>query len=208
MSMAETGTPALAPDGQDQNSSDEYLLQQIRQGSQDAATQLYTRYVERLRALAEAKCSANLSRRLDAEDIVQSVFRLFFQGVRQGFYDVPAGEDLWKLLLVMALNKIRAKGAYHKAAKRDVRLTASMDTGDASLESHMRHSQQPQAFMEVVVKEALEQLDPRQREMVELRVQGHDIAEIADKTGRSKRTVERNLQEVRNKLRNMLLQDQ
>ncbi len=209
MSIAETGTPAATvADERDTPPSDERLLQQVRQGDQDAATQLYHRYVERLRALAEAKCSANLSRRLDAEDIVQSVFRLFFQGVRQGFYDVPAGEDLWKLLLVMALNKIRAKGAYHKAAKRDVRLTASVDTSDASLENHLRHGHQSEAFMEVVVKEALEHLDPRQREMVELRVQGHDIAEIADKTGRSKRTVERNLQEVRNKLRNMLLQDQ
>jgi RNA polymerase sigma-70 factor (ECF subfamily) len=207
--MSEIQAPtATVPDVADSPPDDETLLQQVRQGNQDAATQLYSRYVERLRALAEAKCSANLARRLDAEDIVQSVFRMFFQGVRQGFYDVPAGEDLWKLLLVMALNKIRAKGAYHKAAKRDVRLTASVDAGDASLENHLKHSQQPQAFMEVVVKEALEHLDPRQREVVELRVQGHDIAEIADKTGRSKRTVERNLQEVRNKLRNMLLQDQ
>ena len=207
--MSATQTPApTVPEVPDNPPNDETLLQQVRQGNQDAATQLYTRYVDRLRALAEAKCSANLARRLDAEDIVQSVFRLFFQGVRQGFYDVPAGEDLWKLLLVMALNKIRAKGAYHKAAKRDVRLTASVDTSDASVENHLKRSQQPQAFMEVVVKEALETLDPRQREMVELRVQGHDIAEIADKTGRSKRTVERNLQEVRNKLRNMLLQDQ
>jgi RNA polymerase sigma-70 factor (ECF subfamily) len=207
--MSEMPTPAATlSDEPDGAPNDEILLQQIRQGSQDAATQLYHRYVERLRALAEAKCSANLARRLDAEDIVQSVFRLFFQGVRQGFYDVPAGEDLWKLLLVMALNKIRAKGAYHKAAKRDVRLTASVDTSDASLENHVKHGHEGEAFMQVVVKEALEHLDPRQREMVELRVQGHDISEIADKTGRSKRTVERNLQEVRNKLRNMLLQDQ
>jgi len=209
MSMADPGTPAVpVADGPDNAPSDETLLQQIRQGNQDAATQLYRRYVNRLRALAEAKCSAHLARRVDAEDIVQSVFRMFFQGVRQGFYDVPAGEDLWKLLLVMALNKIRAKGAYHRAAKRDVRLTTSVDASDASLEGHLKHDHSPQVFMEIVVKEALEQLDPRQREMVELRVQGHDISEIADKTGRSKRTVERNLQEVRNKLRNMLLQDQ
>lgn len=202
------GAAVTIPEGQGGAPNDEQLLQLVRQGNQDAATQLYARYVSRLRALAEAKCSASLSRRMDAEDIVQSVFRLFFQGVRQGFYDVPAGEDLWKLLLVMALNKIRAKGAYHRAAKRDVRLTASVDPADAAMENQLKHEHNPQVFMEVAVKEALDHLDPRQREMVELRVQGHEITEIAEKTGRSKRTVERNLQEVRNKLRNLLMQDQ
>ena len=30
---------------------------------------------------------------------------------RQGHYDVPDGEEIWKLLLVIALNKVRAAGA-------------------------------------------------------------------------------------------------
>jgi len=198
---------AVAPQDQATEPSDEQLLRRIRSGDQDAATQLYTRYVTRLRALAQAKCSSTLARRLDADDIVQSVFRMFFQGVRKGFYDVPAGDDLWKLLLVMSLNKIRSKGAYHKAAKRDVRLTNTIDEADGSVENHMASGRQTQGLMEVVVKEALEHLEPRQREMVEMRVQGHEITEIARLTGRSKRTVERNLQEVRDTLRNLLLQD-
>jgi DNA-directed RNA polymerase specialized sigma24 family protein len=37
--------------------------------------------------------------------------------------------------------------------------------------------------------------------MLELRVQGYEVAEIAKETGRSKRTVERNLQEIRAWLR-------
>jgi RNA polymerase sigma-70 factor (ECF subfamily) len=187
---------------------DNSLLRQIREGDQDAATQLYIRYVNRLRALAETKCSSNLARRVDADDIVQSVFRTFFRGLRQGYYDVPDGEDLWKLLLVIALNKIRAKGAFHQAAKRDVRLTASIDAGDPAFEDKLGQDEFAKVFLHMVVQEALEQLDDRQREMVELRIQGHDIAEIAEITGRSKRTVERTLQEVRYKLRNLLNRDE
>jgi DNA-binding NarL/FixJ family response regulator len=40
--------------------------------------------------------------------------------------------------------------------------------------------------------------------MVELLIQGHEVAEIAAKVGRSKRTVERNLQAVRKKLNGLL----
>src|SRR3954451_16216202 len=109
--------------------SNRSLLRRLRGGSEDAATQLYRRYAHRLRALARANTSAHLARRVDAEDIVQSVFRIFFTAASQGLYDVPAGEDLWKLLLVIALNKIRAEGVFHQAAKRDIRTTAELEPG-------------------------------------------------------------------------------
>src|SRR5205823_9703271 len=114
--------------------SDRSLLRRLRSGSEDAATQLYRRYAHRLRALARANTSTQLARRVDAEDIVQSVFRIFFTAASQGLYDVPAGEDLWKLLLVIALNKIRAEGVFHQAAKRDVRATAELDRLDPAAE--------------------------------------------------------------------------
>src|SRR5262249_38375591 len=111
------------PPGIGAETSDHSLLHRVREGSQDAATQLYLRYVQRVHALTHAQCSAELARQVDAEDIVQSIFGSFFRGASLGYYDVPAGEELWKLFLVIALNKIRAKGNYFRAAKRDVRLT-------------------------------------------------------------------------------------
>src|SRR3954466_1386611 len=124
--MTESARDGPAPDATTAP-SDRSLLRRLRGGSEDAATQLYRRYAHRLRALARANTSAHLARRVDAEDIVQSVFRIFFTAASQGLYDVPAGEDLWKLLLVIALNKIRTEGDFHQAAKRDVRTTAELD---------------------------------------------------------------------------------
>src|SRR5260370_31056771 len=92
----------------DSEPSDHSLLRRFRGGSEDAATQLYVRYAHRLRALVKAHCSSELARRVEPEDIVQSVFRRFFRRVSQGDYDVPAGEVLWGLFLVIALNRIRA----------------------------------------------------------------------------------------------------
>ncbi len=187
--------------------SDHSLLRRLRSGSQDAATQLYVRYADRLRALARAQCSPDLARRVDVDDIVQSVFGSFFRRASFGLYDVPAGEELWKLLLVIALNKIRAQGAYHRAARRDVRLTvgsehlqddsvAESDSGDAAY-----------TVLKLVINEVLEQLPAQQKKIIVLRIEGYEVAEIAQRTGRSKRTAERVLQEFRKKLANLLDQE-
>src|SRR3954469_15267255 len=71
--------------------SDHSLLARLRRGQQDAATQLYLRYAQRLRALVQARCSTQLAQRVEPDDIVQSVFRRFFQRAVQGDYDVPPG---------------------------------------------------------------------------------------------------------------------
>jgi RNA polymerase sigma-70 factor (ECF subfamily) len=183
--------------------SDRSLLRRNPEGNQDAATQLYLRYACRLEALARVECGPDLNRRLDVEDIVQSVFGSFFRGVSQGDYDVPAGEELWRLFCVIALNKIRAKGAYHRAAKRDVRRTAG---GEVLAQARVSgpHDEAALALLELTVREALGRLPPLHQAMLELRTQGYEVLEIARETGRAKRTVERVLQEGRDSLRALL----
>ena len=179
--------------------SDRSLVHQFQEGSQAAATDLYLRYANRVRALAQAKCSPELAARLDADDIVQSVFRCFFQAARRGYYDVPAGEELWGILLVIALNKIRDARAFHTAAKRDVRLTSGGKDLEQAMEN-LEHADASQAFLRIAIQEALEMLPAKHRRIVELRMDGFEIAQIAQETGRSRRSVERVLQETRKKL--------
>lgn len=184
---------------------DHQLLENLREGNRDAATVLYRRYAKRLRQLIRAKCSSELARRVDAEDIMQSVFYAFFRGARGGCYQVPAGEELWPLLLVIALNKIRTQGTYHRAAKRDVRLTQGLDDADALKRAVTRlEADEPLPFLHLIAEETLERMPPSQREIVELRVAGYEVEEIAGKVGRSKRTVERLLQSCRQQLSALL----
>ena len=184
--------------------SDPSLLRRLRGGSQDAATLLYLRYAHRLRALTRTKFATDLARRLDVDDIVQSVFGSFFRGASRGDYDVPAGEELWKLFLVIALNKIRAKGAYHRAAKRDVRLTAGSEVLEQVAETPAEQDEAAFAVLQMTIDEALARLPPQHRQMLTLRIEGCEVAEIAQRMGRSKRTVERILQECRKRLADWL----
>jgi RNA polymerase sigma-70 factor (ECF subfamily) len=185
--------------------SDRSLLRRFRAGSDDAATQLYRRYAHRLRALARANTSAHLARRVDADDIVQSVFRIFFAAARKGLYDVPAGEDLWRLLLVIALNKIRAEGVFHSAAKRDIRTTAELDRSEG--ESEPAEDEFATNFLRLVVSDTLGLLPDFERRLIELRMEDYEVAEIARTVGRSKRTVERGLQQARARLKEMFDED-
>jgi RNA polymerase sigma factor (sigma-70 family) len=157
---------------------------------------IYGRYARRLHDLVRAQCSVALARRVEVEDIVQSVFGSFFRKAGRGYYEVPAGEELWKLFLVIALNKVRAKGAFHRAAKRDVRVTrggnALEELADAALKAG-----EAESFLRLVIRDALDQMPPQSKEIILLRIEGFEIAEIAEKTGRARRTVERILQTAR-----------
>jgi len=104
------------------------------------------------------------------------------------------------------LNKIRAKGVYHRAAKRDVRMTA----GNAGIERYpdpLHSNDSATMLLKMAVEEALSQLPPQHKLVVELRMEGHEVAEIAERTGRSKRSIERILQECRKKLARLLEDD-
>ena len=105
----------------------------------------------------------------------------------------------------MALNKIRTQGSFHRAAKRDVRMTCGWEDADA-VDSALTSLEQnePLPFLKLVAQEALERMPPAQRDIVELRVAGYEVEEIARQTGRSKRTVERILQTCRTQLSEML----
>jgi RNA polymerase sigma-70 factor (ECF subfamily) len=184
--------------------SDRELLERFQNGDQFAATALYVRYAPRLLALARSRCSPGLAHRLDSEDIVQSVFRRFFRRAKSGGYEVPVGSELWKLLLVIALNKIRAAEAYHRAGKRDVGTTATTDGLEDTLAAGTGGDDGNGAYLSLVVSEAMERLPPRLREIVQLRLQGYEVREIAERTDDSVRTVERLLQEARAELRNLL----
>ena len=107
------------------------LLDQWRAGDEQAARALFDRYVERLLALARRRISQRLASRVDAEDIVQSVFRTFFVHAREGRFQVAQQDDLAKLLVRITVHKTLRQVEFHKAAKRDPGLEVAQDTADS-----------------------------------------------------------------------------
>jgi len=91
-------------------------------GDQAAAEELFQRFSQRLWELAAAQLGRQLERRVDADDILQSVFRTFFRRSSEGQYSFDHSGALWQMLVRITLNKIRKQAARHRAGKRDFRL--------------------------------------------------------------------------------------
>jgi RNA polymerase sigma-70 factor (ECF subfamily) len=185
--------------------SDASLLRRLHGGQADAASILYMRYAVRIRRLAEAQLGAGLSGRLDPEDIVQSVFRTFFRRTKCGQYDVPEGGELWKLLLIISLNKIRATARHHRADKRDVGCTSAL--GDHDLAHNTANEEESRLALRMTVDELLGKLPAIHKEIILQRIDGQGVAEIAAGTRRAKRTVERVLQNFRSMLANLIREE-
>ena len=149
-------------------------------------------------ALTQKSVGKDLAHRFDPDDVLQSVFRSFFEHAREGLYDIPAAGDLWPLLLVIALHKVRAYGKFHRAARRNIRREQGSSGDDtASGAVDRMESSEPQPLIRLMAEETLEQMPPQYHQIMRWRLEGYDHAEIASMAGRSKRSVERIFQECR-----------
>lgn len=177
------------------------LIRRCAEGEKEAATELYLRYFEKLRRLAQHQTSRKLTARVNSEEIVQSVFRTFFRRVSGGQYRIAESDELWKLLLVMTLNKIRRAAQFHHAQKRDVGKTRSIDWSQSDLKALESGSDvEAHSVLKLTIDEELATLPEKHRDMIRLRIDGYSLPEIAGLTGRAQRTVERVLQSFREKL--------
>lgn len=182
------------------------LLVRWRAGDQQAAAELVHRYTARLVALARSRMPAQLSRRVDPEDVVQSVYRSFFAGAADGNYDLSRGGDLWRLLVTITLHKLYHQVELNTAAKRALGRERDLgaDGGADDLPAHLA-TREPSPIEVVALTDELELLmrlqRPLERRILELRLQGHSLEEIAGQTERSLRTVCRVLEQIKQQVR-------
>jgi RNA polymerase sigma-70 factor (ECF subfamily) len=186
-------------------SSSQRLLHQLRAGQEDAAARVFAAYAERLLGVARGRMGGRLVRRVDPDDIVQSAFRILFLRLRQGAYKPGGAHDLWKLLVVIVLNKVRRQARFHRAARRNVSQEQSARPGEGAAGwgpefSSVEPGPEEFALLKDEFASWLERLAPRDRPILELRLQGYGTEEIARQTGRAERTVRRVLEQIRRRL--------
>ena len=181
------------------------LLAQWRAGDERAANQLFGRYADRLVALVRSRLPKQLAHRIDSEDVVQSVYRSFFATTREGRYDLQRGGDLWRLLVAMTLNKLYDQVKRNRAHKRDADRERTFGSEDSLLgiQGDLL-TRAPSPLEAATLAEQLEQvmsrLEPLQRRVLELRLQGYNLEEIAADMNCSQRTVRRLLEVVKQQL--------
>jgi len=198
-------TGALTMDDESAN-----VVQRFREGDPDAAIELHDRYANRLIALARLRISSKLARRVDAEDIVQSVYRSFFAHVGDGRFVFERSGDLWRLLSSITINKVLQQVQKHRRKKRSIDLEKSVSGDGAALGISVEMlTREPSPSVALAMIEEMEkvmsELDPLQRRILEMRLQGRSTEQIAGEISRSERTVRRMLEKIRTTLENRLL---
>jgi RNA polymerase sigma-70 factor (ECF subfamily) len=175
------------------------LVERWRGGDEQAADELFRRYMDQLVGLARSRMTSRLSRRIDPEDVVQSAFRSFFVASRAGRFELRQGGDIWRLLVAITLNKLHDQVKRNSSGKRDSKRETALDSLTDLL---LTHGPTPLDAMTLAeeVETLMRGLGKLDRQVIELRLQGDTRAAIAEKTGRSVRTVTRILDRVKKHL--------
>jgi RNA polymerase sigma-70 factor (ECF subfamily) len=169
--------------------SDEALVRRIREGDGDAATVLFDRHVESLRASARARMSAAVRAKVSGSDVVQEAYLAAFCGL--GAFE-DRGEGSFAAWLRQILeNKLRDEARrFTEAAMRDVgREVALDDLGGAALPA--RGADTPSSYAIAAesagaVQRALESLSDDDRALLRLvDHEGLTFVEIGARLGRS-----------------------
>lgn len=185
----------------------ERLMACLRRGDEDAACTVYGRFASQLTRLARSRLAHPLRSKLDAEDIVQSVFRSFFMRQRQGGWRLDDWAELEGLLAAITLHKCGKQAARFQTQRRNT--ASEVPLSAASEEKHVRGglrrdpSPEELATLTDLLERLLGVLLPRDAEILLMRLEGYSVAEISQRTGRALRTVWRALRRSRMQLRAM-----
>ena len=184
------------------NSSSARIFASVIADEPDAATRLFHRYLRRLCRLAQTRIGSRLSRRIDPEDVVMSAYRSFFLNARAGRFWIQESGDLWALLAKITLRKLYRSAAHHSAEMRSVNREADNETSGNLHEWVI--SEQPAAEDAVALADEVEQtlrsLPIPHRRIVEMRLQGELMQDIATELEMSERTVRRVLADLESQL--------
>jgi RNA polymerase sigma-70 factor (ECF subfamily) len=159
------------------------LVQRVRAGDQEAATQLVQRYEPTIRRAVRFRLVDNrLGTLLDSMDICQSVLASFFVRAASGQYELDRPEQLLKLLVAMARNKLASAARKQGAERRDFRRTKATPLTPSDLTARDATPSRQVAAAELL-EEAQRRLTPEEQQLIEMRRQGRDWAEIAAEVG-------------------------
>lgn len=168
----------------------------VRQGDAVAAEHLWQRYFQQLMTQARLRMS-NLDRGgYDEEDAAISTFHILCTKLQEGHYATLSDRDeLWQLMLTVLIRKVGRRVKYQQAAKRTNGQPKS-SPGAPSID------ELPAATNEVISEECFELIallkDPNLEKVALLKFEGYTNEEIAHKLNRTRRTIQRMLNLIRN----------
>ncbi len=186
----------------------EDLVARLEQGDEDAAEEVYQRYANGLIRMAHSHLDQRMRQKFDAEDVLQSVFRSFFQRQVSNPFQLEDWDSLWNLLIRITLNKCGRRIEFYRAAKRSVQ----QETNEQPLDPESRDAllcltREPTPDEAAMLSDTIDKitgpLSDLERQVFEQTLQGYTATEIGEQVNRSSRHVRRILDQLRSRLRDL-----
>jgi RNA polymerase sigma-70 factor (ECF subfamily) len=159
------------------------LICRVRAGDETAAVEVVRRYEPTICRMIRVRLrDPRLSRLFDSMDVCQSVLASFFVRAALGQYELERPEQLLKLLTVMARHKLVNLAEHQAAQRRDYRRVETAPDKDQEIVAP-GDSPSRQAAAREILAEARRRLSPAERQLLELRQEGREWADIAAELG-------------------------
>jgi RNA polymerase sigma-70 factor (ECF subfamily) len=161
------------------------FIRRVRAGDEAAAAELVRRYEAEVRLEIRTRLrlrDPRLRRVFDSMDICQSVLASFLLHAAAGAYDLEQPDQLVRLLVGMARNKLSEHMQYHQRQRRDVR---RLQSGEPEEVEHTAQTGTPSQVIagRELLQEFRRRLTEEERRVADLRAQGHDWTSIAAELG-------------------------
>lgn len=197
--------------GETLNESDTRLIKRLKLGDKEAANELIGRYFQRVVRLAEKHLANHRVHGTGGEDIAASVFESLWKKADRGHFsdqDLATSEELWKLLCQIVAFKSRDHLRRESAQKRGGSVLKGESFLSNSLNSrpdgiaNVASDQLCVADLLILKEEHDRLLKLLESEVLEriaiMRLEGFQVAEIAESFEKSERWVGRKLNLIRN----------
>ena len=179
------------------------LIQNWSACESEAIERIHRDYFPRLRALSRRTLGGLAGANVEAEDVVQSALHSLCRYMRS--HRESSGQDrddIWRLLCHLVACKSRRRVQRQTRGLKGGRVRPVTDLAPADREANidaLLASVSPAEF-DLLLADALEQLDPPLRQIALLAMEGYTREAIAERLGCSRRTVIRKLQLIQRSL--------
>jgi RNA polymerase sigma-70 factor (ECF subfamily) len=160
------------------------LIRRVRAGDGQAAAELVRRYEPLIRREVRLNLEdRRLERLFDSMDVCQSVLASFFVRAAAGQYDLERPDQLVRLLVTMARNKLVSQTRRLTRRRRDHRRAAGTDPEVLQQVAAPEPSPSQLAAGKELLNEFRQRLSTEERQLADLRSEGLAWADIAERLG-------------------------
>lgn len=159
------------------------FMRRIRAGDDKATTELVRLYEPEIRREVRLRLrDPRLRRDFDSMDICQSVLASFFVRAALGQYELDQPQQLLRLLVTMTRNKLIYQVRKQRRQRRDNRLLD--EAGQEKLKS-IADGSSPSDLVarQELLDEFRKRMNEEERQLAEMRAQGHEWSEVASRLG-------------------------